>query len=76
MNVQTRNKSRSVLSSKAVEVETTQLVIGQSKLTFWEELRRGSVIKQLIRLTRHMDVLIVADFDPNIASIINGIYSL
>ncbi|MDQ0914544.1 histidine kinase [Paenibacillus sp. V4I5] len=56
-----------VLFSKADEVETTQLVIGQSKLSFWEELWKGSVVKQLIGLSRHMDVLIVADFDPNIA---------
>jgi two-component system, OmpR family, sensor histidine kinase KdpD len=55
-----------VLSSKADEVETTQLVIGQSQLSFWEELRKGSVVRQLIRSSRHMDVLIVADFDPNI----------
>lgn len=56
-----------VLSSKADEVETTQLVIGQSKLSFREELWKGSVVNQLIRLSRHMDVLIVADYDPNIA---------
>ncbi|MFD0697588.1 histidine kinase [Paenibacillus sp. GCM10027628] len=56
-----------VLSSKADEVETTQLVIGQSKLSFWEELWKGSVVKRLIRHSRHMDILIVADFDPNIA---------
>jgi two-component system, OmpR family, sensor histidine kinase KdpD len=56
-----------VLFSKADEVETTQLVIGQSKQSFWEVLWKGSVVNQLIRLSRHMDVLIVADFDPNIA---------
>lgn len=55
-----------VLSAKADEVETTQLVIGQSKLSFWEQLWKGSIVNQLIRLSRHMDVLIVADYDPNI----------
>ncbi|MBD0383833.1 histidine kinase [Paenibacillus sedimenti] len=55
-----------ILSMKAREVEATQLIIGQSKLSFWEELRKGSVVKKLIRLSRHMDVLIIADFDPNI----------
>ncbi|SDX96629.1 histidine kinase [Paenibacillus sp. CF384] len=52
-----------VLASKAEEVEATQLVIGQPKISFWEALWKGSVVNQLIRLTRHMDVLIVADFD-------------
>jgi len=54
-----------VLSDKADEAEATQLVIGQSKLTFWEELLQGSVVKKLIRKSRHRDVLIVADFEPN-----------
>ncbi|TVY09405.1 universal stress protein [Paenibacillus cremeus] len=56
-----------VLSAKAIEAGATQLVIGQSKQTLWEELLHGSVVKQLIRQSRHMDVLIVADFDPNLA---------
>lgn len=55
-----------VLSSKAAEVETTQLVIGQSKVSFWEEVWKGSIVNNLIRLSRHLDVLIVADYDPNI----------
>ncbi|RAP73190.1 histidine kinase [Paenibacillus montanisoli] len=52
-----------VLASKAGEVEATQLVIGQPKLTWWESLWQDSVVNRLIRLTRHMDILIVADYD-------------
>lgn len=54
-----------VLATKADELGATQLVIGQSKQSLWERLSRGSVVNKLIRRTRHMDVLIVADFDPN-----------
>ncbi|KIL39801.1 hypothetical protein SD70_18095 [Gordoniibacillus kamchatkensis] len=60
-------KIAEVLRIKADEVEATQLVIGQSKLGFWEELWKGSVVNRLIRQSRHRDVLIVADYDPNLA---------
>jgi two-component system, OmpR family, sensor histidine kinase KdpD len=50
-----------VLSSKAEELGTTQLVVGQPKLTLLEEWSRGAVVNRLLRRSRHMDVLIVAD---------------
>ncbi|NEW08319.1 histidine kinase [Paenibacillus sp. SYP-B3998] len=56
-----------VLAAKANEQQTTQLIVGQSKISFWEERRHGSVIKKLLRLSRHMDVLIVADYHPNMS---------
>jgi two-component system sensor histidine kinase KdpD len=43
------------------------MIIGQAKLTLWQELRKGSVVKKILRLTRHMDVLVVADFHPNMS---------
>ncbi|WP_410512281.1 histidine kinase [Paenibacillus sp. BR2-3] len=55
-----------VLASKADKAGTTQLVIGQSRQSFREQLWKGSVVNPLIHLSRHMDVLIVADYDPNI----------
>lgn len=54
-----------VLTMKANEVGTTQMIIGQSNVPFWEEIWKGSVVKKLLRLIRHMDVLVVADYDPN-----------
>jgi two-component system sensor histidine kinase KdpD len=62
---QTDNKKEipHILTSKAKEAEATQLIIGQSKLSFWKELREGSVVKKLLRLTRNLDVLVVADFE-------------
>lgn len=54
-----------ILASKAQAAEATQLIIGQSKLSFWKNLREGSVVKKLLRLTRHLDVLVVADYETN-----------
>ncbi|RAV20850.1 universal stress protein [Paenibacillus contaminans] len=53
-----------VLVQKANEYRATQMIIGQSKISFWKELRQGSIVKKLLRSTRHMDVLVVADYDP------------
>ncbi|WP_241236168.1 universal stress protein [Brevibacillus marinus] len=52
-----------VILRKANEYKTTQLVVGQSKLSFWEEIWKGSVVKALLRSARHMDVLVVSDLD-------------
>lgn len=43
------------------EKKTTQVIIGQSARTRWEEITKGSVVQRLLRKVRHMDVLIVAD---------------
>ncbi|MNN22221.1 sensor protein KdpD [compost metagenome] len=59
------NHSRSIpdmLTRKANEMRATQLIIGQSKPTFWEKLFKGSVVNRIIRLSRNRDVLIVADY--------------
>ncbi|RKN78241.1 universal stress protein [Paenibacillus ginsengarvi] len=48
----------------ATKYEATQIVMGQSKSTFWTELRRGSVMKEVLRSARHIDVLLVAGYDP------------
>lgn len=41
--------------------KATQVIIGQSARTRWEEITKGSVSQRLLREVRHMDVLIVAD---------------
>ncbi|TDK55363.1 histidine kinase [Bacillus salipaludis] len=43
------------------EKNATQVIIGQSARTRWEEIKKGSVTQRLLREVRHMDVLIVAD---------------
>ncbi|MFD3448868.1 universal stress protein [Microbacteriaceae bacterium 4G12] len=45
------------------EKRATQVVIGQSARTRWEEITKGSVVQRLLREVRHMDVLVVADYN-------------
>ncbi|QKS60229.1 histidine kinase [Paenibacillus barcinonensis] len=54
-----------ILAAKAVEVKATQLVVGQARRVWWLNGHRGSgsVVNRLVRLSRHRDVLIVADDD-------------
>ncbi|WP_145414794.1 histidine kinase [Paenibacillus xylanexedens] len=54
-----------ILATKATEAKATQLVVGQAKRVWWLNGHRGSgsVVNQLVRLSRHRDVLIVADDD-------------
>lgn len=54
----------SVLIRKSDQLAGTQLIVGQSKRSVWDRLRKGSVVKTVLRRARHMDVLVVADFDP------------
>ncbi|WP_229692255.1 hypothetical protein, partial [Paenibacillus radicis (ex Gao et al. 2016)] len=49
------------LLAAANQVQTTQLIIGQSRQTVWRFLPSGSLIRRLLRLARHMDVLIAAE---------------
>ncbi|MED4241150.1 universal stress protein [Priestia megaterium] len=49
------------LVSQMNEKKATQVIIGQSARTRWEEIVKGSVIQRLLREVRHMDVLVVAD---------------
>lgn len=43
------------------EKNATQVIIGQSARTRWEEIIKGSVTQRLLSEVRHMDVLVVAD---------------
>jgi two-component system sensor histidine kinase KdpD len=49
------------LVSQMNKKKATQVVIGQSARTRWEEIVKGSVTQRLLREVRHMDVLVVAD---------------
>ncbi|MCD9020395.1 histidine kinase [Cohnella silvisoli] len=55
-----------VILAKAAEYHSTQMIVGQSARGFWQSLRRKSVVKTILRHGRHMDVLVVADYDPHI----------
>lgn len=49
------------LVSEMNKKNATQVIIGQSARTRWEEIKKGSVSQRLLREVRHMDVLVVAD---------------
>ncbi|MCL6604973.1 MAG: histidine kinase [Paenibacillus sp.] len=49
------------LLNRMNEVQTTQLIIGQSRKPLWRTLFKQSFVHYLLRHARHMDMLIVAD---------------
>ncbi|RAP74617.1 histidine kinase [Paenibacillus montanisoli] len=55
------------LLAKANALKSTQIILGQSGRGFWSKLRNKPVVDTILREGRHMDVLVVADFNPNIA---------
>ncbi|MHA6528732.1 histidine kinase [Paenibacillus sp. BAC0078] len=55
------------LLTRMNEVQTTQLIIGYSRKPLWRSLFKESFVHYLLRHARHMDMLIVADFDPEAA---------
>ena len=57
-------ETAAILAARAVQAGATQLVIGQPKPSLIKEWRNGSLVRDLIRRSRGMDVLIVADYDP------------
>lgn len=54
------------LINKSDERAATQMIVGQSGSNMWECVYKGSVVKTVLRQARHMDVLVVADFDPHV----------
>lgn len=53
------------LASYARQHQVTQIVIGHSGRTRWQEFVQGSIINDLVRLVRGIDVLIVANSVPD-----------
>ncbi|MFJ9500102.1 universal stress protein [Brevibacillus centrosporus] len=49
------------LVAYAMDNNVTRIVMGQSKRTRWEEVWYGSVVHRILRKTRNIDILIVAD---------------
>ncbi|MFJ7469843.1 histidine kinase [Peribacillus frigoritolerans] len=41
--------------------KATQVIIGHSARSRWKEIKEGSIVERLLRETRHLDVLVVAD---------------
>jgi two-component system, OmpR family, sensor histidine kinase KdpD len=51
----------SVLARVAQASEVTHIVMGESARSRWEEIRTGSLVRQLLRASRGIDIYIVAD---------------
>ena len=49
------------LADYALQHQVTQIVLGHSARTPWQEFIQGSIVTKLIRLVRGIDVLLVAD---------------
>ncbi|MDF2684155.1 MAG: histidine kinase [Brevibacillus sp.] len=49
------------LVAYAMDNNVTRIVMGQSKRTRWEEIWHGSVVHKILRKTKNIDILIVAD---------------
>lgn len=61
-----RRKVVSELVERLNEKNATQVIIGQSARKRVEEIFKGSVVEKLLRQVRHLDVLVVADYKPEI----------
>lgn len=49
------------LTQQLVDKQATQVIIGHSARSRWQEIKQGSIVARLLRETRHLDVLVVAD---------------
>ncbi|MUT67142.1 histidine kinase [Paenibacillus sp. NEAU-GSW1] len=56
-----RNGIADRLLVEAKEVKATQLIIGQSDKSLLQLLWQGHIVRRILRMGRHMDVLIAAD---------------
>jgi two-component system sensor histidine kinase KdpD len=63
--VQYAGKAREVaqkLLEQANGCKSTQMIVGQSKGSFWQRLLSGNIVKSILKSGRHMDVLVVSQF--------------
>ncbi|AFC28422.1 potassium-transporting p-type ATPase d chain [Paenibacillus mucilaginosus 3016] len=66
-NMQVMERRRQVavkLLEQANVNKSTQLIIGQSQMKFWERMLYGNTVKTILKYGRHMDVLVVSGFVP------------
>ncbi|MFV0975648.1 KdpD-like non-kinase potassium sensor [Bacillus paranthracis] len=54
-------KPADVIVEVAKRLQVTQILLGQSARTRWEEIRKGSIVNEIMRQTKHIDIHIVAD---------------
>ncbi|KIL53091.1 KdpD-like non-kinase potassium sensor [Jeotgalibacillus campisalis] len=54
-------KPAKVIVDVAKKFKVTQILLGQSARTRWEEIRKGSIVNMIMRETSNIDIHIVAD---------------
>ena len=54
-------KTADVIIEVARRLQVTQILLGQSARTRWEEIRKGSIVNEIMRQTKYIDIHIVAD---------------
>ncbi|WP_369903642.1 KdpD-like non-kinase potassium sensor [Bacillus manliponensis] len=55
------NKPANIIIQVANDLQVTQILLGQSARTRWEEIRKGSIVNEIMRQTKYIDIHIVAD---------------
>lgn len=55
------NKPANIIIKVANQLQVTQILLGQSARTRWEEIRKGSIVNEIMRQTKYIDIHIVAD---------------
>lgn len=55
------NKPADTIIQVAKQLQVTQILLGQSARTRWEEIRKGSIVNEIMRQTKNIDIHIVAD---------------
>ncbi|MFF2909502.1 universal stress protein [Paenibacillus sp. NPDC057934] len=53
-----------LLLERSEALQSTQIIIGQSRRSWLRKWMRGDVTKQILRSARHVDVLVAADYRP------------
>ncbi len=66
MQVKNRSQVPYVIVQHTTQFKATQLIVGQPLKPKWWSLRRSSVVHHLLRKARHIDMLIVADFNQQL----------
>ena len=54
-------KPADVIIEVAKRLQVTQILLGQSARTRWEEIRKGSIVYEIMRETQYSNINIVAD---------------
>nr|WP_285891169.1 histidine kinase [Paenibacillus pasadenensis] len=56
-----RRQLPSRLMGYAVQQKATRIVLGHSRQSLWQDIWKGSVVNRLLKITRNIDLLFVAD---------------